>query len=75
MKADEIQAGKYYVAKVSRSLTVVRVDNIRPSAIRRSRISYDVTNIVTNRRTSFASAAKFRREARPAEIIANQRMI
>ena len=75
MKANEIQVGGKYIAKVSGKLTTVRVDEIRETT-KRGRINkysgcpsyykdtvvYDVTNLVTGRRTTFKSAAKFRRD-------------
>ena len=72
MKANEIEKGRKYIAKVSGVLTKVRVDEIRE--VNRfggtgydgrtkwvDRVVYDVTNLKTGRRTTFKSAAKFRR--------------
>jgi hypothetical protein len=61
MKKSEIQVGGLYVAKVSRQLVTIRVDEIRernwgPTG----QLSYDVTNLRTGRKTTFRSAAKFR---------------
>lgn len=68
MKASEIRVGGLYVAKVSNNLTTVRVDGIDkvPSYRMNSRLSaektvYRVTNLKTGRKTTFSSAAKFRR--------------
>ena len=70
MKANEITKGGKYIAKVSGNLVTVRVDEIRETS--RGRMAaggytygtatvYDVTNLKTGRRTTFRSAAKFRR--------------
>lgn len=74
MKASEIQVGGLYVAKVSGKLATVRVDAIRDYVqaiwsgghITGDRVTkrYEVTNLNTNRRTTFRSAAKFRRALR-----------
>lgn len=61
MKMSEIQVNGVYVAKVNNVLTRVRVDAIRKGSGGATR--YDVTNLKTNRKTTFASAAKFRSEA------------
>jgi len=72
MKANEIEKGGKYVAKVSGVLTTVRVDEIREVSWSRmnhysgrldrtDKVVYDVTNLKTGRRTTFKSAAKFRR--------------
>ena len=72
MKANEIEKGGKYIAKVSGNLTTVRVDEIREVIKRgwnsyaaaptyRDAVVYDVTNLTTGRRTTFKSAAKFRR--------------
>jgi hypothetical protein len=63
MIATEITEGRTYVAKVSGRLTTVRVDGIRHrcDAAGRLRAVYDVTNLRTGRRTTFASPTKFRR--------------
>lgn len=74
MKKKDIQVGKQYRAKVSGKLTTVRVDAIREvqrytgSSVWSTRTTkdstvYDVTNLVTGRKTTFRSAAKFRNEA------------
>ena len=63
MKASEIKVGGLYVAKVSLKLTTVRVDEIREvyfPTLRKIVTRYDITNLMTNRSTSFRSAAKFR---------------
>ena len=71
MKANEIKVGHIYVAKVSGKLAVVRVDAVRRVS-QQSRANslrfnaknlYDVTNLGTDRKLVFRSAAKFRREA------------
>ena len=66
MKKSEIQVGKRYVAKVSGKLTTVRVDAIRERFDHKDKSTtvYDVTNLSTNRKTTFRSAAKFRQPAR-----------
>ena len=73
MKASEIEKGGKYIAKVSGVLTTVRVDEIREVtrfggmhaytglAKYVDKVVYDVTNLKTGRRTTFKSAAKFRR--------------
>jgi hypothetical protein len=68
MKAKDIVVGGKYVAKVSGKLANVRVDAIHtrqsgfgPTA--RDQTVYDVTNLTTGRKTTFRSAAKFRRVA------------
>lgn len=61
MKKSEIKVGGCYIAKVSGRLTTVRVDEITTHAgIKRDEQRYHVTNLVTGRRTTFRSAAKFR---------------
>ena len=65
MLAKEIEIGGRYVAKVSGVLTIVRVDTKRDGYNGRG-THYDVTNERTGRRTTFRSAAKFRRVA-PAQ--------
>lgn len=71
MKADQIQVGKRYLAKVNNNLSVVRVDAIREVCKLRGRFGaqvwtdakvYHVTNISTGRTTVFRSASKFRFE-------------
>ena len=63
MKAKDIKIGSVYAAKVSGMIVPVRVDGVRevfpfnkPNGIN----VYDVTNLVTKRRTTFKSAAKLR---------------
>lgn len=74
MKKAEIKVGGIYIAKVSNKLTRVRVDAIRDVEGRSSGESYwkkttpsstryEITNLVTGRKTTFRSAAKFRKEA------------
>lgn len=75
MLKNQIAVGGVYIAKVNNRLVPVRVDNIREfnptfqrsSVLRpmRSQIRYEVTNLLTNRTTTFRSAAKFRRPATP----------
>lgn len=64
MKHAEIKVGSRYVAKVNEKLTTVRVDAIREveNAYRTAAYRYDVTNLETGRKTTFASAQKFRSE-------------
>lgn len=73
MKASEIKVGGVYKAKVSNKIVDVRVDSIeegcvgsyvvgRPKAKRKT--FYYVTNLSTNRKTTFRSAAKFRSEVK-----------
>lgn len=74
MKKNEIVVGGTYLAKVGKNVTTVRVDAIRtvsggpllgpvfgrtPSDV----MLYRVTNLATNRKTTFRSAAKFRSAA------------
>ena len=65
MLQKEIEIGGYYTAKVSGKLTTVRIDDIRehryPMSNSRNNKRYDVTNMVTGRKITFRSAAKFRR--------------
>jgi len=63
MKKDEIKVGGHYLAKVSGSITTVRVDGIRETTTTKTMTVYDVTNLATGRRTTFRSAAKFRSPA------------
>lgn len=65
MKKNEIKVGGKYLAKVSGKLTTVRVDAIRERENHNDRTStvYDVTNLATGQKTTFRSAAKFRKEA------------
>ncbi len=74
-----VTVGQHYIAKVAGRLTVVRLDNVvvhEPYAqafrSKGKRTSYHCTNLVTKRETSFHSARKFRREARPAEVTAKR---
>ena len=70
MKASQIKVGGIYTAKISGRVVKVRVDKIREVAKyarnysgrfeTRDSVVYDVTNLVTNRRTTFATAGKFR---------------
>ena len=64
MKASEIKVGGIYLAKVSNKLTRVRVDGVRKRGdwMKRDVTEYDVTNLATGRKTTFRSAAKFRKE-------------
>jgi hypothetical protein len=82
MKASEIKIGGVYIAKVSGRLTRVRVDAIRSTDAWRYRggvpqvrgtTVYDVTNITTQRRLTFRSAAKFRGVAATLEQLAERR--
>lgn len=57
MKKHEIKIGGKYRAKVGNNITTVRVDLIREYD---GQTRYDVTNLVTQRKTTFRSAAKFR---------------
>lgn len=70
MLKKEIKVGGRYLAKVSDRVTVVRVLEIRETtryagirARAESATVYDVVNERTGRRTTFRSAAKFRKEA------------
>jgi hypothetical protein len=71
MKKKEIQVGGTYTAKVSGKLTTVKVTEIRVRAGHkvdhysgrsgtRETTVYDVVNLATGRKTTFASAVKFR---------------
>ena len=66
MKIAEINIGQRYIAKVSGSLTTVRVLAIRESwtASGNSRQVIDVVNERTGRQLTFRSAARLRRRAR-----------
>lgn len=70
MKKHEIKVGGHYIAKVSGKLTTVKVEAIRKTNSYRAHqphtpvTRYDVTNLTTGRRTTFRSAAKFRRFAK-----------
>lgn len=73
MKAGEIKVGHTYKARVSGNLVDVRVDSVqvkegftrryshKASALR---TEYHVTNLNTNRKLIFKSAAKFRYEVK-----------
>ena len=63
MKAKYIKIGGLYRAKVAGKLTTVRVGGLTDNAFGQ-RLVYDVTNLATGRRTTFRSAAKFRREVK-----------
>lgn len=72
MKKHEIVVGGKYIAKVAGKLTTVRVDAIREVDglgfyLSTVQTRYDVTNLTTNRKTTFRSAAKFRCEAKPKQ--------
>lgn len=66
MKIAEINIGDRYIAKVSGSLTTVRVLAIREAwtASGNSRQVIDVVNERTGRQLTFRSAARLRRRAR-----------
>jgi len=69
MKKSEIVVGGNYIAKVSGRLVTVRVDAIREASLSdysfrmNNGFRYDVTNLLTDRKTTFRSAAKFRQVA------------
>lgn len=66
MKAKDVRVGSVYAAKVSGNIVPVRVDAVREMILsyrregNRLATVYDVTNLVTKRRTTFKSAAKLR---------------
>lgn len=60
MRKSEVKKGGIYLAKVSSKLTKVRIDVIREDY--KGDTVYDVTNLPTGRKTTFRSAAKFRKE-------------
>lgn len=63
MKKSEIKVGGIYTARVGGKYTTVRVDAIREcSGWERDVTRYDCTNLTTNRKVMFRSAAKFRKE-------------
>ena len=65
MKKQDIVAGRFYQAKVNGNLTRVRLDSISESTgygSSRGMTNYHVTNMRTGRKTTFHSAAKFRKE-------------
>ncbi len=66
MKKSEIKVGGEYIAKVSGKLTTVRVDCTRNfcNAQGGESTKYFVTNLATEKKLTFSSAAKFRREAK-----------
>ena len=69
MKKHEIKVGGLYTARVSGQFVTVRVDAIRASVGFHTQLQtkevtvYDVTNLSTNRKLTFRSAAKFRHMA------------
>lgn len=72
MKLSEVQVGGRYIAKVSGTLTTVKVLGIREvpppwhgATSDRWRTRIDVVNESTGRKTTFASAAKLRRPVEP----------
>jgi len=73
MKIAEINIGQRYIAKVSGSLTTVRILAIREAwtASGNSRQVIDVVNERTGRRLTFRSAARLRRPV--AERIVTER--
>lgn len=63
MKKNEVKVGGYYLAKVSGALTAVRVDEIMPNrGGNTGGDGYAVTILRSRRKTTFRSAAKFRKE-------------
>ena len=66
MKANQIEVGQIYMAKVSGKVVPVRVDDIydQCSIAGRWTKNFDVTNLATGRKLTFRSAAKFRGEAK-----------
>jgi exodeoxyribonuclease-5 len=78
MKAKDIKQGHHYETKIGGKLTVVKVDRINEEreptlGTNRSRktgkMTFEVTNLSTGRKTTFRSAAKFRREATPGSLV------
>lgn len=74
MKAEDIEVGSVYVAKISNKLVKVRVDGVGERVGYKgkdylgrvkscSRTVYHVTNLSTGRTATFKSAAKFRGRA------------
>jgi DNA helicase II / ATP-dependent DNA helicase PcrA len=62
MKKNEIKVDGKYTAKVSGKLTTVQVTAIRNRrGLKRDTTVYDVVNLSTGRKTTFSSAAKFRK--------------
>jgi hypothetical protein len=73
MKITEIQIGQRYLAKVSGSLTTVRVLAIREvAASGRTRNVLDVVNERTGRKLTFPSAARLRRTVERDRSTANR---
>lgn len=70
MKQSEISVGSKYEAVVNDRLCVVRVDAIKENT--RGRKYYEVTNLSTNRRTTFKSSTKFRRKSQ--QVLAEEPM-
>lgn len=67
MRAKDIKVGGVYEAKVNNKGVHVRVDRISTNGMRsggKERTTYYVTNLSTNRQTTFRSAAKFRKEVK-----------
>ena len=75
MLKSEIKVGGFYKGKINGKVVTVRVDGIREVSVYRHskyvglkgndgkfslKVVYDVTNMVTGRKTTFRSAAKFR---------------
>jgi hypothetical protein len=58
MRAQDVQVGGRYWARVSGRLVIVRVDAVRDGLNGRRR--YEITNTVTGRRTTFRSASRLR---------------
>ena len=73
MKKSEIVIGGHYTARVSGKFTTVRVDAINDRAngpsYKTYATHYNVTNLATGRKTTFRSAARFRSEAKPNDVI------
>jgi hypothetical protein len=67
MKQSEVEQGGVYIAKVSGRLVKVRIDRIESHSDWRGRscTRYHVTNLLTNRKTVFRAASKFRGPAGP----------
>ena len=67
MKKHEIVVGGHYQARISGNFVTVKVESIRQRegyGTTRDRTVYDVLNLKTGRRTTFDSAAKFRKEVK-----------
>ena len=64
MKKQAVKVGGKYGARVSGKIVTVMVNSISESATPQGRAitRYSVTNLATNRRLVFSSAAKFRWE-------------